>query len=169
MRAHFFASYDSGRAAEGPLSRTALAKATGVPPSTQRLYDALLGRDERVNVVVTAVPWAPENLQEAAWKHGPNLFPFTDYTGRRGPAGQKYIAYQLPSTRALVHKQAPRGRQKKANATLVTEPARVTGVDFALYHHSVAAAARAARNHPGAAHYLLEGSDAGANIWSLVT
>lgn len=170
VRAHFYASFEEGRAGETPLSRQALAELTGVSPRAQRLYDALLGRDERANVVVTAVEWRPENLQEAAWQHGANVFPFVDRQGRRGPAGTRYIAYRLPSTRAAVHQTAPHGRQKKANATLVIEPERVTGDAFrAMYHGSTKAAERALRSHPGIAHYVLEGTEGGANLWGLVT
>lgn len=170
IRAHFYASFEEGRVGETPLSRQALAERTGVSPRAQRLYDALLGRDERANLLITDQLWTPAHVQEARWRYGASVFPFVDRQGRRGPAGATYIAIQLASTREAVHQTAPHGRQKKANAILVKEPARVTGDAFrAMYHGSTKAAERALRSHPGIAHYVLEGTEGAANLWGLVT
>lgn len=188
--AHFYASVESARPRDGrrrrgeptpgPMSRRKLEELTGVPPSTQRMYDALLERERERNIVVTDTPWTPENVQNAAWARGHNLFAFTDHDGRRGPAGQRYIAFELPATRAAVHEHAPRGRQKKVNArlNLVMQGGQDTEPDV-HYHPNATAATAAAGRLPDVTHYYIDNRqcvpDAGrparlqyVNIWGMV-
>jgi len=114
VRAHFYASFHSGRRSGNPISRAKLEQLTSVPERTQRIYDEVAGVDSRKNIVIGARHTEKE-VQEQAWQHGRAVFEFIDAKGRQGPVGQRYVAWQLPNSYEGCHAQSPKGRQKKIN------------------------------------------------------
>ena len=56
--------------------------------------------------------------QEQAWRQGRALFPFTDFRGKQGKAGQTYHAWQLPNTYFGPHTHLGRGRGRHHNRQL---------------------------------------------------
>ncbi len=56
--------------------------------------------------------------QEQAWQHGQALFPFTDFRGKQGKAGQTYHAWQLPNNYFGPHAHMGRGRVRHHNRQL---------------------------------------------------
>jgi hypothetical protein len=56
--------------------------------------------------------------QEQAWRHGQALFPFTNFRGKQGQAGQTYHAWQLPKTYFGPHALLGRGRGRYHNRQL---------------------------------------------------
>lgn len=161
VRAHFYASWESGRRHDAPTSRATLEAVTGVPERTQRHYDQLLGRQSQTNIVVTDVAYTPESRQDATWHNGRNVLCFVDWKGKRG--GEKraeYIARRLPSTRDRCHEPAPKGRLRKHNRriTLVknTAPGHAAEV-VQVYHSSGQAAAAAFNRAPELVHFYPDG------------
>lgn len=150
VKAHFFAAFESGRKSPNPISQAALADITGVPERTQREYNRILDRTARTNVAVTELPWEPEIFQPMADK-GRAVFRFTDFHGVRGKKGNKYVAYRVPDSRSLSHRQGCHGRQAKINRSinLVNNPQRGNSERLAKrYHESQAAAGLAYGKHP---------------------
>ena len=118
VRAHFYASFHSGRQDETstarPISRTTLRQITHVPQRTQRLYERTAGIGVRSNIAV-GERLTDQNIQERAWRHGRAVFAFNDRQGQQGPAGGRYVAWRLPNSYQGCHAQSPPGRQKKIN------------------------------------------------------
>ena len=56
--------------------------------------------------------------QEQAWRQERALFPFTDFRGKQGKAGQTYHAWQLPNTYFGPHAHLGRGRGRRHNRQL---------------------------------------------------
>jgi hypothetical protein len=135
VRAHFYATFHSGRAATAqdgpgtPVNRTTIQKITAVPARTQRLYEQRTGVESRSNMAVgerlTNSDW-----QERAWLHGRATFPFTDTKGHHGPAGGRYVAWRLPNSYSGPHALGPRGRMKKINRQIDLVNSRVQGNDL---------------------------------------
>jgi len=114
VRAHFYASFHSGRIADNPISRAKLEEITHVPERTQRIYEQASGVRSRPNFAVGERNKA-EHIQERAWRHGRGTFNFVDHDGRFGTAGNRYVAWRLPNSYKGPHEAGPRGRQKKIN------------------------------------------------------
>ncbi len=118
VRAHFYASFHSGRkAAEKPIARSTLAKISGVSPHSQRTYE----KKSRVSVQRHIAIGSPINADQAetqAWQRGNALFKFEDRRGRQGKPGTTYLAWQLPNSYAGPHSHCPKGRQKRLNRKL---------------------------------------------------
>ena len=123
-RAHLYASFHSGRtktertgSQSSPISRATLGDLSGVSPRTQQAYerkaDVTVKRNLAVGSAVGAVC-----AQEQAWQHGKALFPFTDFRGRQGKAGQTYHAWQLPNNYFGPHAHLSRGRVRHHNRQL---------------------------------------------------
>jgi hypothetical protein len=122
VRAHFYASFHSGRTAANPISRQTLESITGLSPRTQRDYDRIANVQRQRNLAV-----GPKHTQlsaeETYWQRGRAAFTFVDSQGRQGPKNRQYLAWQLPNSYQAVHRPHSKGRQKKINrqlATLVT-------------------------------------------------
>lgn len=111
VRAHFYATFHSGRKNSNPISRANLAKLTHVPTRTQRTYERSAGVRRRPNLAVGQA-YTTEKMQERAWRHGRATFEFVDY---RGQPTQSYIAWRLPNSYTGCHAQRPKGRQRKIN------------------------------------------------------
>ncbi len=124
VRAHLYASFHSGRtqtertgSQSSPISRATLSDLSGVSPRSQQTYerkaDVTVKRNLAVGSAVGAVC-----AQEQAWQHGKALFPFTDFRGRQGKAGQTYHAWQLPNNYFGPHAHLSRGRVRHHNRQL---------------------------------------------------
>lgn len=129
VRAHLYASFHSGRRSDGPISRAKLARLTHVPERTQRVYEQATGVTVRSNMAVG--PHSEKEVQERAWRHGRAVFEFVDKEGKQGPAGGRYLAWQLPNNYEGCHEQSAKGRQKKTNRQidLVASGAQGNGLE----------------------------------------
>lgn len=114
VRAHFYASFHSGRKSGNPISRSRLEEITQVPERTQRVYDQIAGVSSQRNIAV-GEKYSNKEVQEQAWQHGQATFKFIDTKGKQGPAGRRYVAWRLPNSYEGCHKFSPKGRQKKIN------------------------------------------------------
>ena len=119
VRAHFYASFHSGRSTDNPISRDTLESITGLSPRTQRAYDHLAGVKRQRNMAV-----GPKNnkisAEEQYWQRGRAVFTFVDALGKQGPKNREYLAWQLPNSYQAPHQQRSKGRQKKINQQLVS-------------------------------------------------
>ena len=119
VRAHFYASFHSGRRKNNPISRETLRELTGVPERTQYAYEQAAGVSSQQNIAVGEY-YTPESVQERAWQHGRAVFHFVDFKGKQGgQLKQEYVAWHLPNSYEGPHRECPRGRQKKINQKLV--------------------------------------------------
>lgn len=133
VRAHFYASFHSGRNRETavspvgcttstphatPIARATLQQITHVHPRTQRRYDAQIRVQRHYNYALGQQVNAAA-VEQQAWQHGHALFQFTDAQGLQGPTGTTYFAWQLPNDYVGPHQPQPRGRQKRHNRELV--------------------------------------------------
>jgi len=132
VRAHFFASFHSGRQAKqdkgknrgvertdpGPLSRATLQQITHVMPRTQRHYEARAAVKRRRNIAIINQS-STTAIQKQAWRRGRAWFRYTDHRGRYGLKGRVYSAWQLPNSYWGPHEPLPTGRQKKINREIV--------------------------------------------------
>ena len=121
VRAHFYASFHSGRAdAEGeamPIARATLEAVTSVPPRTQRAYEERVGASVRENYAIGGAK-TDETLQERLWQRGRAVFTLIDRKGVHGEKHREYVAWQMPNSYTGPHEQRPRGRQRHLNRTL---------------------------------------------------
>ena len=123
VRAHFYASFHSGRAAEltptppAPVARQTLCQLTQRSRRTQRTYEKRAGVRRQTNWALG--PQAtPLSEQQYAWQHGRAIFRLTDRKGKHGPAGATYLAWQLPNSYEGPHQTLPIHRQKRTNRRL---------------------------------------------------
>ena len=114
VRAHFYASFHSGRRSQQPISRRTLEAATRVAARTQRLYERETGVKRRRNMAI-GERYSAENVQKRAWAHGKASFDFIDHHGRQGPEKRHYIAWHLPNSYRGCHDPSPKGRMQKIN------------------------------------------------------
>lgn len=144
VRAHFYASFHSGRRDNQPISRETLRNLTSVPERSQQRYDqvAQVKRDKHFAV---GERYTQANTESRAWKQGRGIFHFLDVSGNHGPAGREYIAWHLPNSYQGPHAKRNQGRQKKINQQLVdlvmkgmrgNDPEQV---DKLFYHHGAEA------------------------------
>ncbi len=131
IRAHFYASFHSGRLKEhggspgklrgvpqaAPLSRATLQALSHVKPRTQRHYERRAKVQRQPNFVVSRQS-NKDDIQEQAWRRGRAWFRFTDHAGKLGEKGAVYSAWQLPNSYLGPHEQQPIGRQKRINQEL---------------------------------------------------
>lgn len=118
VRAHFYASYHSGRRHNRPISRQCLEELTGVSRRSQHKYEAEAGIKPRQNWALGA-RYTQEAVQERAWRQGTGVFQFTDHQGRTGAAGATYVAWQLPNSYVGPHDQQVTSSRKRINRQLV--------------------------------------------------
>lgn len=124
IRAHFYASFHSGRTkqdgksqAAAPIARATLEEVTGVAPRTQREYEKRVGVDVRENYAIGEQK-TQAALQEQAWERGRAIFTLIDRKGIHGRKNAEYVAWQLPNSYAGPHEQRARGRQRQLNRQL---------------------------------------------------
>lgn len=146
VRAHFYASFHSGRKSKNPISRGTLEEISGVIPPVQRYYEKATGVTKQRNLAV-GEPYTEQDIQARAWHHGSAVFDFIDHHGRQGPEKRHYVAWWLPNSYQGCHERAPKGRMKKVNRQidLVNEQARGNGLRTRLFHPDGSTAARAHR------------------------
>jgi hypothetical protein len=133
FRAHLYATFHSGRGSQdqmaGPIARETLANLSHVPPRTQRLYEAKARVKKAFNFAL-GQPVSTKTAQNTRWQKGHSLFELTDYRGKHGPAGAKYLAWQLPNSYNGPHPQQQNGRQKRLNQSIADLlPIGMTGND----------------------------------------
>lgn len=121
FRAHLYATFHSGRGSDekmaAPIARETVANLSHVPPRTQRLYEAKSGVKKSRNFAL-GTPVSPKQAQETGWQKGQALFLLTDRRGYHGPAGETYLAWQLPNSYSGPHPQQSNGRQKRLNQAI---------------------------------------------------
>jgi hypothetical protein len=117
VRAHFYASFHSGRRQDRPIARATLADLSNISRRTQRAYEEIAGVESEPNWVL-GPRVTPRAVQEQAWQRGKALFTYTDNTGRYGRPGQSYLAWQLPNSYAGPHSPQACGHQKQINRKL---------------------------------------------------
>jgi hypothetical protein len=123
IRAHFYASFHSGRSREGshsqpkPVGREKLQQLGHISRRTQRRYEQRANVHCQHNYAI-ARRYSAESHQEQAWKRGRAVFLFTDYQGKLGRKGATYTAWQLPNSYEGPHDRQARGQQKRINREL---------------------------------------------------
>ena len=134
-RAHFYASFHSGRRRNNPISRETVTAVTGATDVTQRTYEKVAGVKTQQNIAV-GEPFSKETAETRSWRQGTAVFDFIDHNGRQGPAKRHYVAWQLPNSYTGCHQPATRGRQKKLNRQidLVTQQARGNDLQARLFY-----------------------------------
>lgn len=125
VRAHFYASFHSGRqpetAAANPIARDTIAAITSISPRIQRRYEARAGVRTQTNIAIGPQPHAADS-QEMAWQHGHAARVWTDSKGTQGTAGTRYWVWQLPNSYHGPHTAHDRRAQKRINRTLTDLP-----------------------------------------------
>ena len=151
VRAHFYASFHSGRHTNNPISREALRELTGVAERTQQVYGQTAKIDQQRNVAV-GEKYKKIFAEERAWQQGRGVFRFIDSNGYQGRKGQEYLAWHLPNSYHGPHEKCCKGRQKKINRQLrdlVMKGMRGNGpekVDRVFWSHGAAAGKAYNRN-----------------------
>ncbi len=140
VRAHFYASYHSGRDSRNPIARRKLTEITGVGRRSQQNYEKKAGVKRHHNWAV-GEQYSRLEAQRRSWQHGHALFQLKDYQGKSGPTGKSYLAWQLPNSFAGPHAPQTNTRRKRINRRLVD-----------LFNQGITGNSREAveRNHPPA-------------------
>jgi len=149
VRAHFYASFHSGRRSSMPISRKTLTEISNTSASAQRMYERETGVTSRRNMAI-GESYTTENIQKRAWLHGKAIFDFIDHHGRQGPAKKHYLSWHLPNSYEGCHQRSPKGRMKKINhqIDLVNKRAQGNGLQDCLFHAAGAQAAKAHNRQP---------------------
>jgi hypothetical protein len=117
VRAHFYASFHSGRQKNNPITRDTLRGITGIPKRTQRQYEQIADVKTGRNIAI-GERYTKKAMEERAWHQGQAAFRFYDKQGKQGAPGQKYVAWQMPNSYDGPHSLCCKGRQKKINRKL---------------------------------------------------
>jgi hypothetical protein len=124
VRAHFYASFHSGRSPEKkgverptPIARATLQALCQTSRRTLRAYERRAGVQTQRNFAV-GKPLATADHQDQAWQRGRAVFQLSDRNGRAGRQGVTYTAWQLPNSYLGPHKKQPKGRQGQMNRKL---------------------------------------------------
>ena len=152
VRAHFYASFHSGRKDDKPISRETLEELTGVPERTQRDYDKLAAVKRERNIA-TGGKYTKVNVEQAAWEKGRGVFKFHDVQGKQGRKGTEYIAWHLPNSYSGPHARRSRRSQKCVNrklADLLTKGTAGNGEEAIdkIFWHNAKEAGRAYNRNP---------------------
>lgn len=97
VRAHFYASFHSGRRESNPISRGMLRELTAVPERTQHEYEQLSGVKSQRNIAV-GERYTREEAKERTWRQGHAVFHFANVRGKRGQKGLEYITWHMPNS-----------------------------------------------------------------------
>jgi hypothetical protein len=123
VRAHFYASFHSGRHGKGndsepkPVGRERLQQLGHISRRTQRRYERRAYVSCQPNYAITR-QYSEENHQEQAWRRGRAVFLFTDYQGKLGRKEATYTAWQIPNSYKGPHDRLAKGQQKRINREL---------------------------------------------------
>ncbi|HSH01330.1 MAG TPA: hypothetical protein VLL52_02350 [Anaerolineae bacterium] len=180
VRAHFYASFHSGRLPDTapaskqpkPIARETLTSLTGCSPSSQRRYETIAAVKAKMQIAL-GPQWSEMGAEEWGWERGTAVFNFIDHKGQHGPAGQTYLAWQLPNSYQGPHATCARGRQKQLNRHL--RDLRIKGAGNEqiepqlLYHHHGAQAVRAYNQAPDQTCYWAQRQSVGRyRIWGVL-
>ncbi len=180
VRAELYATFHSSRRRpaatlwSAPISRASVARLTGTPARTQRLYERRLGLPRRANYAI-GPRLTPEARQERCWQQGRGVFAWCDPAGRHGRPGGQYVAWRLPNSYGRWRERAPLGRQRKINqaltrrSDLVHSRAQGNGTSGQrqqrLFHPQGCAAGRAYNHAPHRDHYWPASSPGRVGLW----
>ena len=117
VRAHFYATFHSGRRKSAPLSRECLKDITGVPERTQRAYDILSNTRRERNMAI-GPRYNKISAENQGWLRGRGMFRFVDSQGQQGAPNGEYVAWHLPNSYTGPHSTRCKGRQKRINQRL---------------------------------------------------
>lgn len=117
VRAHFYASFHSGREASRPIARQTLTEITGVSRRSQRAYEERAGVRSEHNWAV-GNDYSQNEAQQRAWRHGRALFQLKDDKGKFGAAGASYVAWQMPNSYCGPHEPLTKNRKRRSNRRL---------------------------------------------------
>lgn len=151
-----YKSWHAGRRESNPITRKAIRKVTGVPESTQRVYDDAAGVKRHKNIAILGEK-TKQDYRAAVAERGRCVFTFKDWIGRMGEKDAEYIALNLPNSYETNFKQTAKGRLKKINGRidLVNKPAQGNGDDvYRLYYQDGGAAGKAYNQDPSHDHYF---------------
>ena len=117
VRAHFYASFHSGRDEKRPIARQTLQRLGGICPHTQREYEKQAQVKKQRNFAIGPKTKSAQ-AKDTAWRQGSACFELTDYQGQLGQPGMSYLAWQLPNSYCGPHGRASRGGQRRLNREL---------------------------------------------------
>lgn len=117
VRAHFYASFHSGRKVQNPISRAALTKLSNVSPRSQQNYERRTHVQKRRNYAI-GPRLGSERAEEIAWRNGSACFSWHDHARIFSEQEHAYLAWQIPNSYVGPHKQRPYGRQRQFNRQL---------------------------------------------------
>ena len=117
VRAHFYASFHSGRDGKRPIARQTLQQLGGICAHTQRDYEKRAQVKKQRNFAI-GPKTGSVRAENAAWQQGSACFELTDHEGQLGKPGMSYLAWQLPNSYCGPHVQQSRGGQKRLNREL---------------------------------------------------
>lgn len=118
VRAHFYASYHSGRKSANPIARQTLSDLANVSRRTQQAYEKRTGVERSANWAI-GEEFSKQEAQNRAWRQGRALFTFKDRQGKTGAPDKTYLAWQLPNSYVGPHKPHAIARRKRINRNLV--------------------------------------------------
>ncbi len=174
FKAHLYAAWHSGRRRNNPISREVQATLTGVPERTQRHYCKVTKIRQQSNIVIGS-QYTPEEAEQQAWQRGRAIFSFTDFQGRQGRKGRRYIAWRLPNSYSGPHRQTANGRIRKINrrlTDLVDKGAQGNGhepVEKRYYANGKAAARTWNRDTTKEVYWPINTTTRHCRLWSVFT
>lgn len=118
VRAHFYASYHSGRKSANPIARQTLSDLANVSRRTQQIYERRTGVERSANWAIGG-EFSKQEAQNRGWRQGRALFTFKDHQGKTGAPDKTYLAWQLPNSYVGPHEPHAIARRKRINQNLV--------------------------------------------------
>lgn len=116
VRAHFYASFHSGRT-ESPIARETLTAVSGLSADSQRRYEKVADIQTITNYAIGKYA-TQENKEVTYGRYGHAAFALTDQKGKQGTAGKTYMAWQLPNSYRAIHLTTHKGNQRRINSQL---------------------------------------------------
>lgn len=117
VRAHFYASFHSGRRAR-PISRATLTHLSGISHSTQRNYEARCGLRVQPAYALGGTN-TQTRRQNTAWQYGRAAFTYVDNAGHHGPRRAAYVAWRLPNTYQGIYPSLSKQSRQRLNRRLI--------------------------------------------------
>lgn len=114
-----YATFDASRSA-APVSRAAKQRVSGLDRVSQWRHEKQSGLIHTVrNYEVVCQLSEHQRVEDAAFTYGNATFAFTDWQGKQGKPGQRYLTRQMPNSySAPALDRACDGRRKKLNRQL---------------------------------------------------
>lgn len=111
FRAHIFAAWLT--ALKNPISQQTIERVTGINVRTQRRYLRRAKVGTRGNLAIGPA-LTDQAAQECVWRHE-GVFVFTDYKGKQGAAGKRYLAWRLPTSYRPQAAAGAKGAKRRLN------------------------------------------------------